>query len=152
VRIFSTDTGNALQELRRGREKAEIHSICFDLKGGWLACSSDRSTIHIFTVNIKADSAKIKLSDEEAKAEEERPENKKSGLKFLKGISTYFDSEWSFARFKIPNDDNSDNHTCAFSQDGSHMVVVSKMGTYYLAQVPKNGGNCKIIHSKKFVE
>jgi WD repeat-containing protein 45 len=116
VRIFSTDTGNALQELRRGREKAEIHSICFDLKGSWLACSSDRSTIHIFTVNIKADSAKIKLSDEEAKTEnEDRPENKKSGLKFLKGFSTYFDSEWSFARFKIPNDDNSDNHTCAFS-------------------------------------
>ena len=98
-----------MQELRRGREKAEIHSICFDLKGVWLACSSDRSTIHIFTVNVKTDG--IKLSDEEAKAtnEDNRPENKKSTMKFLKGISTYFDSEWSFARFKIPNDDNSDN-------------------------------------------
>jgi WD repeat-containing protein 45 len=119
IRIHSTETGQPLQELRRGREKADIDSICFDLKGGWLACSSDRSTIHIFTVNIKADSAGIKLSDEEAKAEnseDNRPENKKSGFKFLKGIGvTYFDSEWSFAKFKIPNDDNSDNHTCAFS-------------------------------------
>jgi WD40 repeat protein len=119
IRIFSTETGQPLQELRRGKEKALIHSICFDLKGGWLACSSDRSTIHIFTVTIKADSQTgIKLSDEEGKADpgdEKRPENKKSAVKFLKGISTYFDSEWSFAKFKIPNDDNSDNHTCAFS-------------------------------------
>ena len=61
IRIHSTETGQPLQELRRGREKADIDSICFDLKGGWLACSSDRSTIHIFTVNIKADSAGIKL-------------------------------------------------------------------------------------------
>lgn len=31
VRIFSTDTGHALQEMRRGSENAEIYSICFDL-------------------------------------------------------------------------------------------------------------------------
>lgn len=115
IRIHSTETGQPLKELRRGKEKAEIHSICFDLKGLWLACSSNKGTIHIFSVNIKADAAGIKLSDEEAKVEEDRPENKKSGLKFMKGISNYFDSEWSFARFKIPNDDISDNHTCAFS-------------------------------------
>lgn len=116
--------------MRRGKDKANIDSICFDLKGGWLACSSDKSTIHIFTINVKADSAGIKISDEEAKADTNQdnlPENNKSKFKFLKGIGvTYFDSEWSFAKFKIPNDDNSDSHTCAFSQDGTHMVVVSK--------------------------
>jgi hypothetical protein len=54
------------------------------------------------------------LSDEEAKidpkqGDEEISQNKKSGLRFLKGISSYFDSEWSYARFRVPNDDNSEN-------------------------------------------
>ena len=31
IRIFSTESGIALQELRRGAEKADIKSICFDM-------------------------------------------------------------------------------------------------------------------------
>ena len=122
IRIFSTDTGKPLQELRRGAEKAEIYSICFDMQSKWLACSSDRSTIHIFSVKQKHDhEAGIKLSDEEEtkvvheegdneekKIEIDRPANKKSKLNFISGIlPKYFDSEWSFGRFKVPNDDNS---------------------------------------------
>ena len=55
IRIFSTETGNCLQELRRGREKADIYSITFDLKSQWLSCASDRSTIHIFAISVKFD-------------------------------------------------------------------------------------------------
>lgn len=146
IRIFSTENGQPLQELRRGREKADIYSICFDLKSQWLACTSDRNTIHIFTVNVKFDAQNpIKLSpEEEVKAVDEeldekkegtdRPENKKSKLNFLKGVlPKYFDSEWSYARFKVPNDDSSQFQTCAFSQDSTHLVVVNSEGVYYLA-------------------
>lgn len=134
LRIFSTDTGKPLQELRRGAEKADIYSICFDMQSKWLACSSDRSTIHIFSVKQKHDhEAGIKLSDEEdTKAQQDevadgeekgteiaRPANKKSKLNFISGIlPKYFDSEWSFGRFKVPNDDNSLHQTCAFDKDG----------------------------------
>ena len=165
IRIFSTATGKALHELRRGAEKAEICSICFDMKSNWLACSSDRSTIHIFSIKTKYDhDAGIKLSDEEEqkvippeefdeekKAEDgdNRPQNKKSKFNFISGLlPKYFDSEWSFGRFKVPNADNSLHSTCAFNSEGTHLIVVSSTGSYYLAEIPKSKGNCKLVESK----
>ena len=100
----------------------------------------------------------MKLSDEEAKVlppEEEgddpkdRPENKKSKLNFMKGmLPKYFDSNWSYGRFKVPNEDNSLHQTCAFNKEGTHLIVISSEGTYYLAEIPKSKGNCKIKEKK----
>ena len=64
IRIFSTEDGSPLQEVRRGTDKAEIYSIAFDKFSRWIACSSDKGTIHIFTVSKNL--AKITLSDENA--------------------------------------------------------------------------------------
>mmetsp|Transcript_5515 Transcript_5515/g.8653 ORF Transcript_5515/g.8653 Transcript_5515/m.8653 type:complete len:127 (-) Transcript_5515:24-404(-) len=126
------------------------------MKGQWLACTSDRSTIHIFTVSVKHDNAAIKLSDEEAKADEDDPqekvENKKSKLNFIKGIlPKYFDSEWSYARFKVPGDDNQSRMICGFSGDSNHLIVVSSEGKYFKATIPKSNGNCKIVETKSLV-
>ena len=93
------------------------------MQSKWIACSSDRSTIHIFSVKQKHDhDTGIKLSDEEEtktvqdepnkeeKNEADRPQNKKSKLNFISRVlPKYFESEWSYGRFKVPNDDNSMN-------------------------------------------
>jgi len=50
IRIFKAEDGTFLQEVRRGAEKAEIYSIAFDPLSKFLACSSDRGTIHIFSL------------------------------------------------------------------------------------------------------
>lgn len=50
IRIFLTLNGEYLKELKRGSEKAEISSLCFDWNSKYLACSSDRGTIHIFSL------------------------------------------------------------------------------------------------------
>lgn len=47
-RVFDTATGDKLQELRRGADKAEIYSIAFNADSSMLACTSDRGTVHIF--------------------------------------------------------------------------------------------------------
>jgi WD40 repeat protein len=62
IRIFSTEDGSPLQEVRRGSDKAEIYSIAFDKHSTWIACSSDKGTIHIFHVTKSL--ARITLSDE----------------------------------------------------------------------------------------
>ena len=50
IRLFSTDDGSAIQEVRRGYDKAEIYSISLDKTSNWIACSSDKGTVHIFAV------------------------------------------------------------------------------------------------------
>lgn len=67
IRLFSTESGAPIQEVRRGTDKAEIYSIAFDRQSKWIACSSDKGTIHIFTV--AKGSTKIVLSDENAQHE-----------------------------------------------------------------------------------
>jgi WD repeat-containing protein 45 len=62
IRIFSTEDGSPLQEVRRGSDKAEIYSIAFDKNSHWIACSSDKGTIHIF--HVTKTMARITLSDE----------------------------------------------------------------------------------------
>lgn len=42
-----------------------------------------------------------------AAADDTKPQNKKSKFNFMKGINNYFGSQWSFARFKMPDSDNS---------------------------------------------
>ena len=51
IRIFKTDNGQQLQELRRGSDQANINAIKFDIVSGHLTASSDKGTIHIFGVH-----------------------------------------------------------------------------------------------------
>jgi hypothetical protein len=79
--------------------------------------------------------------DEEGKIDDEeddkkKPKNNTHVFRFMKKFSKYFDSEWSFAKFRV-----TDSRTiCAFTKD-QNLVVISSEGTYYLARLDtKNGG------------
>ena len=49
VRIFSTEDGSKVEELRRGTHPATIHSLAFSFDTPtWLACTSDKKTLHVF--------------------------------------------------------------------------------------------------------
>ena len=50
VRLWDIETGSLLQELRRGSDPAEITCIAFDPLSKWVACTSDKGTIHIFAI------------------------------------------------------------------------------------------------------
>lgn len=46
-------------QLRRGVERAEIYSLCFSSTAEWLAVSSDRGTIHVFSIKVDLRSLKL---------------------------------------------------------------------------------------------
>ncbi len=105
VRLFSTDDGSPLQEVRRGSDKAEIYSIAFDKLSRFFAVSSDKGTIHVFA--MQKGTGKIVFSDENReeeskgveekhmaahKAEESKVKNKQHPLSFMKKLlPKYFD-------------------------------------------------------------
>jgi WD40 repeat protein len=64
IRLFRTEDGSFLQEVRRGAEKAEIYSISFDPFSKFVACSSDRGTIHIFSLGTALKKLKDDMKEE----------------------------------------------------------------------------------------
>ena len=50
IRVFSSEGGELLQELRRGSEKAIITTITFHPSMNLIVCTSNRSSIHLFEI------------------------------------------------------------------------------------------------------
>lgn len=50
LRVFDTQSGKIVKELRRGSDFAKIFCINFSADSKWLCCSSDKGTVHIFSM------------------------------------------------------------------------------------------------------
>jgi WD40 repeat protein len=151
IRIFRAEDGTFLQELRRGKDKAEIHHICFDPYSKLIASTSDKGTIHIWSLSTSlkkmkdfGDVISVKESiDEESKNAGILPENKQSIFKGLPKIfsGSYFKSEWSFAQFRLDDP----NTICSFGPNNT-IIAISSVGKYYQAQIDmKKGGECVLL-------
>eukprot|EP00826_Nyctotherus_ovalis_P064973 TRINITY_DN953_c0_g3_i2.p1 TRINITY_DN953_c0_g3~~TRINITY_DN953_c0_g3_i2.p1 ORF type:complete len:364 (+),score=111.74 TRINITY_DN953_c0_g3_i2:37-1092(+) len=146
IRVFGTKDGGQLQELRRGMDKAVIHSISFDRRCCWLACTSDKGTVHIFSL----DEGRKALHKDAAEEKKSEAKNPTSAFKFMKGLFSYFKSEWSFSQFRIPDA----RSVVAFGpEDMNAIVVVSYSGKYYLAEFdPKTGGDGNKVLEKELLQ
>ena len=169
IRIFNTLNGELIQELRRGAKKAEIYFIIFDFNNKFLACSSDSGTIHFFSIYTSIKYLKEKgiikdKSNNPNKKEEinikgekiEIPKNPKSLIgsiiSALKTGISYFESEWSFAQFRLPK--NKDEKTIiSFSQFDNSINVLTRSGILYKASFePSLGGECDKINEINLFE
>lgn len=78
--------------------------------------------------------------------EPENVANTKSMLSFMKGIlPSYFDSEWSFAQFRLVDQKS----ICAIKEN--KIIAISQDGNYYLAEIEKNGGECKKLLQRNLI-
>ena len=145
IRIFSSENGNLLQELRRGKDKADIKYICFEPNYKFIAASSNKGTIHIWSLG-KTLKALNKIPENN---ENEGVENKTSILKGLPNFlgGEFFKSEWSFAQVRLTDH----RSICCFGAE-NNIIVVSTEGKYYKAEIDmEKGGDCKIIQEEQLL-
>lgn len=55
VRVFNSESGAKLHQLRRGSYAATIHCLSFSLQSSMLAVTSDSDTVHIFRLGSDSD-------------------------------------------------------------------------------------------------
>mmetsp|Transcript_94939 Transcript_94939/g.238117 ORF Transcript_94939/g.238117 Transcript_94939/m.238117 type:complete len:494 (+) Transcript_94939:232-1713(+) len=147
VRVYDTTSGMRRQELRRGADRAEIHSLAFSPTGDFLVVSSDKGTIHIFAIGrptsvVSSSSTGGGYSDGGAggsagSGSGAGSSNAKSSLQRISRVlPAYFSSEWSLAQFRVPD------YRCisAFGADPHTIVAVCANGSYYKARFDPNKG------------
>ena len=81
IKIFSSEEGVPLQELRRGSAKALITNIVFHPTQNLIACCSNKTSIHLFEIKKSSDSGDGKASPSGGSGvgtNLEQTENKKS--------------------------------------------------------------------------
>ncbi|PFH51422.1 hypothetical protein AMATHDRAFT_59172 [Amanita thiersii Skay4041] len=87
VRIWDTITGKLVRELRRGTDKAEIYGVSFRPDEREVCVWSDKGTVHIFTLMVTGASNR---------------QSTFSPLTPFLPLPKYFESEWSYAQYRIP--------------------------------------------------
>ncbi|KAL3565378.1 hypothetical protein D5086_033424 [Populus alba] len=137
IRIFNTMDGTRLQEVRRGVDRAEIYGIALSRNVQWLAVSSDKGTVHIFSLRVRVageDSSShpspaqgLALLEQNSSSSLDglispsTSANPGSSLSFMRGVlPKYFSSEWSFAQFHLSEDTQ---YIAAFASQNTVIIV-----------------------------
>ncbi|KAK1264445.1 Autophagy-related protein 18c [Acorus gramineus] len=177
IRIFNTMDGTPLQEVRRGVDRAEIYSIALSPNTQWLAVSSDKGTVHLFSLKVRVvgeDPSNHNSSDQRAAIDHQNSStsldsllssnmgsNPGSSLSFMRefentvGFSRegvlpkYFSSEWSFAQFHVPE---VTRFIAAFGVQNT-VVIVGMDGSFYRCSFdPLNGGEMLQLEYIRFLK
>ncbi|XP_065870157.1 autophagy-related protein 18c [Euphorbia lathyris] len=154
IRIFNTMDGTRLQEVRRGFDRAEIYGITLSRNVQWLAVSSDKGTVHIFSLRVRVageDTTSIlgliqtrlllqqnSSTSLDALISPSTSANPGSSLSFMKGVlPKYFSSEWSFAQFHLPE---ATQFIAAFGSQNT-VIIAGMDGSFYRCSFdPVHGG------------
>ncbi|KAF8076277.1 WD40-repeat-containing domain protein [Lyophyllum atratum] len=87
VRVWDSLSGKLMREFRRGTDKADIYGVAFRPDERELCVWSDKGTVHIFTLVASGTSNR---------------QSTFSPLTPFLPLPKYFDSEWSYAQYRIP--------------------------------------------------
>ncbi|KAJ8472079.1 hypothetical protein OPV22_026422 [Ensete ventricosum] len=131
IRIFNANDGTRLQEVRRGLDRADVYSISFSPNAQWLAVSSDKGTVHVFSLRVRAAGRDASTQlvaaqipgnvQQNALISAKSGGNTNSSFYFMKGVlPNYFSSEWSSAQFHLPEETY---HIAAFDAQDTVMII-----------------------------
>ncbi|KZV21547.1 autophagy-related protein 18a [Dorcoceras hygrometricum] len=149
IRIFNTHDGSLRQEVRRGADRAEIYSLAFSPTSQWLAVSSDKGTVHVFSLKATSNAG----IDQTNISSEPNPSTAISGssLSFIKGVlPKYFSSEWSVAQFRLPE---GSQYIVAFGHQKNTVAILGLDGSFYRCKFdPATGGEMTQLEYHNFLK
>ncbi|XP_075507204.1 autophagy-related protein 18a-like [Primulina tabacum] len=150
IRIFNTHDGSLLQEVRRGADRAEIYSLAFSPTSQWLAVSSDKDTVHVFSLKVNLGNVGSDRSDSPPDSNT-AVNTSMSSLSFIKGVlPKYFSSEWSVAQFRLPE---GSQHIAAFGHQKNTVVILGLDGSFYRCKFdPATGGEMAQLEYHNFLK
>ncbi len=133
--------GTPLREFRRGVEHAKIGCLSFSSDNSWLACASDRETVHIFNINGGIDKHASKSSSSHANTDlHSSPAGSKSSFSYAsryakkilpsmltKSPKKYLQGEQSFVQVR---GGITRPQICAFVPDQPHTIAVAGLDDY----------------------
>ncbi|KAL2238973.1 autophagy-related protein 18a [Sesamum indicum] len=150
VRIYNTHDGSLLQEVRRGADRAEIYSLAFSPTAQWLAVSSDKGTVHVFSLKANSGNAGSERSTSPP-GPNLSVATSSSSLSFIKGVlPKYFSSEWSVAQFRLPE---GSQYIVAFGHQKNTVVILGLDGSFYRCKFdPATGGEMTQLEYHNFLK
>ncbi|KAK4750934.1 hypothetical protein SAY87_004416 [Trapa incisa] len=150
VRVFNTLDGSLLQEVRRGADRAEIYSLAFSATAQWLAVSSDKGTVHVFSLKVEPGTLGNELSHDSSEPAGS-PSSMISSLSFMKGVlPRYFSSEWSVAQFRLHE---GLQYIVAFGHQKNTVIILGMDGSFYRCQFdPVTGGEMAQLEYYNFLK
>lgn len=77
-------------QVRRGADRADIYSLAFSANSHWLAVSSDKGTVHVFSLKTNSGSLASDMTDGVSEAHISNTSSS-SSLSFIKGEVLVFD-------------------------------------------------------------
>ena len=128
IKIFSTVDRSLLKEVRRGVDRAIITNLCFDPHSRWLACCSDKGTLHLFSITTNQTTVDTRLW--------------KRMIRSVLQNQTHFD-RLHLTDFKT---------ICCFLEE-NRIIALNASGEYFeITFDPTSPGNMSVISSSKFVD
>ncbi|KAG5251815.1 autophagy-related protein [Salix suchowensis] len=136
--------------VRRGADRAEIYSLAFSSTAQWLAVSSDKGTVHVFSLKINPGSPGIERSQSISEPNH-AVATPASSLSFFKGVlPKYFSSEWSVAQFRLIE---GSQYIVAFGHQKNTVVILGLDGSFYRCQFdPVIGGEMTQLEYHNFLK
>ncbi|MCD7459755.1 Autophagy- protein 18a [Datura stramonium] len=126
IRIFNTLEGTLLQEVRRGLDRAEIYSVSFSPTAQWLAVSSDKGTVHVFSLKVNLGNVSTNKSNYSPTSR--FPAAASSSFSFIRGVlPKYFSSEWSVAQFRLPG---VSQYIVTFGNEKNTLIILGWDGSF----------------------
>ena len=141
IRLFDTNTGDILDDFKRGNDKAQIFSLSFTHDNKYLCCSSDKGSIHIFKIN----------EYEQNVIDELNKSMRKPGKDILDKANVSRPQSINIAksrRFAIFRTHEETSYSVFSENDEIHIVALNDGGKFYKISFDKNqGGQAKIIEA-----